>query len=140
MSYYQSKYKGLMPHLATITRLCILGKVKGTWEEEEKCPRTSPLTLTGITRPLPSKEKGKAKEIEEEDKEKREENTEQAIVVSLVKGREERQRNLSPVWNLSPNVRDYHHEPAESSKQSGNNQEILEMQKKIEEGMKEKEN
>ena len=55
MSYYQSKYRGLMPHLATITRLCIQENVEGTWEEEEKCPRTSPLTLTGITRPPPSK-------------------------------------------------------------------------------------
>ena len=29
MSYYISKYKGLIPHLATITILCILGGVKG---------------------------------------------------------------------------------------------------------------
>ena len=30
LSYYRSKYKGLIPHLAAITRLCILGGVKGT--------------------------------------------------------------------------------------------------------------
>ena len=61
LSYYQRKYRGLMPHPTTITRLYIIGKVEETWEEKEKCPRSSPLTLTGITRPLPSKEKGKAK-------------------------------------------------------------------------------
>ena len=47
MNYYRSKYRGLMPYSATITRLCILGGVKGTWEEKEMCPKTSPLTLTG---------------------------------------------------------------------------------------------
>ena len=35
LNYYRSKYKGLIPHPATITSLCILGGVKGTWEEEE---------------------------------------------------------------------------------------------------------
>ena len=105
-----------MPHPTTISRLYILGKVEGSWEEEEKCPKTSPLTLTGITRPQTSKEKGiakeiekgKAKEVKEEDREKREENTEQAIMVSSMKGKEERQRSLSPIWNLSLDVRDYH--------------------------------
>ena len=137
-----------MPHPTTITRLCILGKVEGTWEEEEKCPRTSPLTLTGITRPPLGKEKGKAKklekgktkEIEEGDGERGEENIEQAIMVSSMKGREERQRSLSPVWNLSLEERDYHHEQAESSRQQSNNQEILGMLKRMEEGMKEREN
>ena len=55
MNYYISKYRGLIPHLGTITRLCILGGVKGTWEEEERCSKNSPLTLTSMIRPLPSK-------------------------------------------------------------------------------------
>ena len=42
LKYYRSKYRVLMPNPATITRLCILGGVKGTWEEEERCPKTSP--------------------------------------------------------------------------------------------------
>ena len=50
LSYYRGGYRGLVPHQALITRLCILGGVKGDWEEEETCPRTSPLTLTGITK------------------------------------------------------------------------------------------
>ena len=44
--YYRGSYKGLIPRPALITRLCILGGVEGDWEEEENCPRTSPLTLT----------------------------------------------------------------------------------------------
>ena len=48
--YHHSNKRGLIPHPTTITRLCLLAGVKGMWEEEEKCPRVSPLTLTGVTR------------------------------------------------------------------------------------------
>ena len=50
MSYYRSNYKGLVPHPTTITRPCILGGVEGDWEEEETCPRASPLTLIEVTK------------------------------------------------------------------------------------------
>ena len=33
--YYLSNKRGLIPHIAPITRLCILAGVKGSWEEEE---------------------------------------------------------------------------------------------------------
>ena len=48
--YHHSNKRGLIPHLTTITRLCFWAGVKGNWEEEERCPRVSPLTLTGVTR------------------------------------------------------------------------------------------
>ena len=48
--YHHSDQKGLIPHSTTITGLCLLAGVKGMWEEEEKCPRVSPLTLTGVAR------------------------------------------------------------------------------------------
>ena len=48
--YHIRNKRGLIPHPATITRLYILARVKGVWEEEEKWPRVSPLTLTGVTR------------------------------------------------------------------------------------------
>ena len=50
LSYCRGGYKGLIPHPALITRLCILGGVEGDWKEEENFPKTSPLTLTGITK------------------------------------------------------------------------------------------
>ena len=50
LSYYRGGYKGLIPNLALISRLCILGGVQGDWEEEEDCTKTLPLTLTRITK------------------------------------------------------------------------------------------
>ena len=50
MSYYIRKYRGLIPHPTTITRLCLLGGVNGDWENEETCPKASPLTLTGVAK------------------------------------------------------------------------------------------
>ena len=59
IGYHLSNRRGLIPHPATITRLCILAGVKGVWEEEEQCPRVSPLTLTGIIKgPRNKKQKG----------------------------------------------------------------------------------
>ena len=67
MSYYRSKFRGLIPHLATITRLCILGGVNGDWEDEETCPKASPLTLIGVTKG--PNNRGKEKEIETKEEE-----------------------------------------------------------------------
>ena len=96
LSYYRSKYRGLIPHLETITKLCILGGEKGTWEEEETCSRASPLTLTGITKG--PKKKGKEKEVETEEEEGEERGNEQINLKSPV---QKRQRSLSPFLNLS---------------------------------------
>ena len=62
MSYYRGGYRGLVPHLALITRLYILGGVEGDKEEEENCVRTSPLTMTRITKGL--KNSGREREVE----------------------------------------------------------------------------
>ena len=45
--FHKNVKRGLIHYLETITRLCILTEVKGTWAEEETCPKVSPLTLTG---------------------------------------------------------------------------------------------
>ena len=50
MKYHEGNKRGLIPHPATITRLCIRAGVKGTWEEEEEYPKVSPLTLTGVSK------------------------------------------------------------------------------------------
>ena len=63
--YYRSRCRGLIPHPALITRLCILGGVKGDREEEETCPRASPLTLTGITKG--PKKKGNETKVKNEE-------------------------------------------------------------------------
>ena len=62
LSYYRGGYKGLILHPRLISRLCILGGVQGDWEEEESCPKTSPLTLTRITKG--SKNRGRGTRVE----------------------------------------------------------------------------
>ena len=98
-----------MPYSTTITRLCILGGVKGTWEEEERCPKTFPLTLTGITRAPSYTGKKMLQEVEEEE-ERRVEIPKHAMVLSIDRRREERQKSLSSRWNLSPDVREHNKE------------------------------
>ena len=68
LSYSKSKYRGMIPHPATIMRLCIQGGVEEEWGIEETYPRASPLTLTGITKGQKNRRKGKEKEIEVEKK------------------------------------------------------------------------
>ena len=65
LSYFRSNYRGLVPYLTLINRLCILGGVEGDWEEEETCPRASPLTLIGITKGQKNKDKEKEVDTEE---------------------------------------------------------------------------
>ena len=46
LSYSESNCRGLIPHLATITNLSLLGGVEAEWEKEETYSKASPLTLT----------------------------------------------------------------------------------------------
>ena len=79
MRYHKGNKRGLIPHPATITRLCIRAGVKGVWAEEEECPRSSPLTLIGISKgPRNLKKKGvlvEADSGEEEENARQEEDT-----------------------------------------------------------------
>ena len=57
--YHLSNKRGPIPHLTTISRLCIFAGVRGLWDEEEICPKVSPLTLTRVTKgPRNKKQKG----------------------------------------------------------------------------------
>ena len=81
--YHLSNKRGLIPHPATITRLCIMAGVKGAWEEEEQCPRVSPLTLTGVIRgPRNKKQKGLV-EVEAEPTEEHEAREMEAILEDI---------------------------------------------------------
>ena len=46
LSYSERNCRGLIPHPATITSLCLLRGVEEEWGLEETYPRASPLTLT----------------------------------------------------------------------------------------------
>ena len=65
LSYSRSKCKGLIPHPAIITSLCLLGGVEEEWGKEETYPRASPLTLTGVTKGPKNRGKGKEIDVEE---------------------------------------------------------------------------
>ena len=69
LSYYRGDYNGLIQHPALISRLCILGGVQGDWDEEEKCPRTSPITLTRITKGPKNRGSGREAEAVREEEE-----------------------------------------------------------------------
>ena len=62
--YHLSNKIGLIPHLATISRLCIFAGVKGSWDKEEICPKASPLTLTGVTNGPRNKRQKEMVEVE----------------------------------------------------------------------------
>ena len=65
--YHEGNKRGLIPHPATITVLCLKVGVKVIWEEEEEIPRTSPLLLTGVSKgPRNQKKKGVLIETREE--------------------------------------------------------------------------
>ena len=59
MRYHEGNKRGVIPHPATVTILCLKAGVKGAWETEEEVPLTSPLLLTGVSKgPRNQKKKG----------------------------------------------------------------------------------
>ena len=57
--YHLSNKRGLISHPSTISKLCILAGVRGSWDEKETCHKASPLTLTGVIKgPRNKKHKG----------------------------------------------------------------------------------
>ena len=59
MRYHEGNKRGLIPHPATVTILCLKTGVKGDWGTEEEVPLASPLLLTGVTKgPRNQKKKG----------------------------------------------------------------------------------
>ena len=59
MRYHEGNKRGLIPHPATVTILCLKAGVKGDWGTEEEVPLASPLLLTGVTKgPRNQKKKG----------------------------------------------------------------------------------
>ena len=140
--YHLSNKRGLITHLATITRLCILAGVKGSWEEEEVCPRVSPLTLTGVTKgPRNKKHKG----IIEVEVEPTEENDNMEIknfleIAPPAEEEEEMQCRMSPLSHSYPNVRENFLEPVESSRRNEGTAEIMEMLISMKKEMEDREN
>ena len=111
MRYHKGNKRGLIPHPATITRLCIRAGVKGIWKEEEECPKSSPLTLTGVSKgPRNLKKKGVIVEADSGDEE---ENARQEEDTLRVEDQEEQDPETQPEGNTSMFAEDI--EPDERS-------------------------
>ena len=161
MRYHERNKRGLNPHPATIMRLCLRAGVKGTWEEEEECPKVSPLTLTGVSNG-PRNQKKKGIIIEADSKEENE-NARQKEDTLLVADQEEEDPKAHPEENTfmfaedkeqddgspinfstplasSPPIRkrDFR-EPGESSWGAQGNNQIMEMLSSIQKRMEERE-
>ena len=99
MKYHDGNKRGLISHPVTITRLCIRVGVKGNWEEEEECPKNSPLTLTGVSKgPRNQKKKGVIVEADSRDEE---ENARQEEDTLLVEDQEEQDPETQQEGNTS---------------------------------------
>ena len=161
MRYHEGNKRGLIPHLATITRLCLRAGVKGTWEEEQECPTVSPLILTGVSKG-PKNQKKKGIIIEANSREENE-NARQKEDTLLVAYQEEEDPeahleentfmfvddkeqddgspiNISTPLASSPPIRNIDfREPGESSRGAQGNNQIMEMLSSIQKRMEERE-
>ena len=80
--------------------------MEGDWEEEETCPKVSPLTLIGITKG--PKNRRKEKEVEAEKEEGDNRDIEQVQFESPTQEYQEMQRSLSPILIVSLEVKEIH--------------------------------
>ena len=114
-AFHKIVKRGLIPHPATITKLCVLAGVKGIWAEKETYPKVSPLTLTGVIKG-PKSKKRKEMEIMEGVEEPQEEEElvgmEQIPKEAQLPFEDEVQSIISPVFQSPPHVRENFSEPA----------------------------
>ena len=62
LEYLKGNFTGNIPHLSLITLLCIKDGVKFNDAEEERCPKTSPLTLIEVLKAPVESEEGERRE------------------------------------------------------------------------------
>ena len=99
MRYHEGNKRGLIPHPATITWLCIKAGVKGSWAEEKECPNASLLTLTGISKGPRNQKKKEV--IMEADPREEEENARQGEDTLMVEDQQEPDPETQPEGNTS---------------------------------------
>ena len=138
--YHLSNKRGLIPHPAIISRLCIFDGVRGSWDEEETCPKSSPLTLTGVTKgPINKRQKGMV-EVEVEPAEKNGNREIETIPEKIPPAEEEEMHfKISPLSHSYPDMTENFPEQAKSSKRGEGNTEIMEMLRTIKRDMEERE-
>ena len=109
--------------------------MKGNWEEEERCPRVSPLTLTGVTRGPKGKKQKEVMIIDAETDRREMEEVPDSVLLEA----EEEPLRTSPTYTLSPEVQEQVPVQAEASRSIEGNAEIMEMLKTMKKEMEERE-
>ena len=141
--FHKNVKRGLIPYLATITKLCILAGVQGIWPEEENCPKVSPLALTRLTKGSKNK-KRKEMEMVEVVEEPEEEGHEQLGMEQIsdegqLPVEDEMQSRRSSFIHSPPDVRENFSEPTECSRSNQGNAEIMEILVSMKKEMEERE-
>ena len=138
--YHLSNKRGLVPHPTTISRLCIFVGVRGSWDEEETCPKVSPLTLIEVTKgPRNKKQKGMV-EVEAEPAEENG-NREMETIPGEIPPAEEEEMNfkMSPLSHSYPDMTENFPEQEESFRRGEGNTEIMEILRTMKKDMEERE-
>ena len=141
--YHHSNKRGLIPHLATITKLCFWARLKGNWEEEERCPRVSPLILMGVTRGPKGRKKKEVTVLDAETRQEIDTETDRIemkeVPDSVLPEAEEEPLRISPTYPLFLEVQEQVPAQAEASGSREGNTEIMEMLKAMKKEMEERE-
>ena len=137
--YHLSNKRGLIPHPTTISRRCLFAGVRGSWDEEETCPKVSPLTLTRVTKGPRNKKQQSMVEVEEEHAEANDNKEMESIPKRNPPAEEEEVHfRMSPLSHSYPDLIKNFPEQAESSRRGEGNTEIMEMLRSIKKDMEER--
>ena len=138
--YHLRNKRGPIPHPETISQLCILAGVKGSWEEEEVCPRVSPLTLIVVTKGLRNKKRKGIVEVEAEPTGRNDNKEIKNFPEQTPPTKEEEMHcRMIPLSHSYPNMRDNFPKPSESSRRNEGTAEIMDMLRTMKKEMEERE-
>ena len=117
--------------------------MKGNWEEEEKCPRVSPLTLTGVTKGLKGNRQKEVMVVDAEtEQETNAENDRREIEEvsdNIFSEAEEEPFRVSPIHPSFPEVQEQVPTQEKGSRSREGNTEIMEMLRAMKREMEERE-
>ena len=103
--YHLSNKRGLISHPTTISRLCIFARVRRSWDEEETCPKVSPLTLTEVTKGPRNKKQQRMVEVEAEPAEDNDHREMEVILEQILLVEEEEIHfRMSPLSHSYPDM------------------------------------
>ena len=150
MRYHEGNKRGVIPHPATITVLCLKAGVKGASETEEEVPLTSPLLLTGVSKgPQNQKKKGVLIKTREEAPAARqeEENSENVVETNTFTFADNEGQNEGspmdfsfPLASSPPRKNRTFREQGESSRGAQENNAVMEMLLSMQNRLEEREN